>query len=347
MSPVDYPLAVSMGEPAGIGPDLILRLYAKREALRLPPFAVYGNLDFLRRRATRLGLAMTLSAVTPGEAGGAFATTLPVVDIEGVVPDIPGKPSHLAGRVVIESIARATADTLRGVCRALVTAPIHKGVLYGAGFLYPGHTEYLAALCGNKGVAKQPVMMLVHEELRVVPMTIHVPLRQVPSMITKELLDSTARIVAHGLRSRFGIEEPRIGVTGLNPHAGEGGTIGGEDLDVIAPTIIGLQQEGFDVVGPIPADTMFHLPHWRRFDAVIAMYHDQALIPIKTVAFDSAVNVTLGLPIVRTSPDHGTAFDLAGTGRGSTASMASAIRLAEKLTASAEPTAPALSASSA
>jgi 4-hydroxythreonine-4-phosphate dehydrogenase len=327
------PLAISMGEPAGIGPDLILRLYRDRESLGLPPFAVYGNLGFLAARAQRLGLDVPVVSAAPSEAAQAFATALPVVHIDGLVPDKPGEASSISAKVVIEAISRAVADTLTGACRGVVTAPIHKGALYAAGFRHPGHTEFLAALCAGKGTpAPLPVMMLAHNELRVVPATVHVPLSEVPRRLTADLILKTGRIVARGLRTRFQIEEPRIAVAGLNPHAGEGGTIGMEELDIIAPAVAQLVHEGIDVHGPIPADTLFHLPHWRRYDAIIAMYHDQALVPIKTAAFEEAVNVTLGLPIVRTSPDHGTAFDLAGTGTGSVTSFLAAIRLADRLT---------------
>lgn len=326
------PLAISMGEPAGIGPDLILRLYARRAELRLPPFIVFGHFDFLAARAARLGLSIRLEHSMPTEAAARFANALPVVHVEGLVPDKPGEPTALSGKVVIESIAQATNATVTGACRGLVTAPIHKAVLYTAGFKYPGHTEFLAALCDRDGNLPMPVMMLAHEELRVVPATIHVPIRDVPGLLTQELVAETGRIVAHDLRTRFGIAAPRLGFAGLNPHAGEGGKIGTEDLDIVAPAVAQLQHEGIMAEGPIPADTLFYLPHWRHYDAVIAMYHDQALIPIKTVAFDEAVNVTLGLPIVRTSPDHGTAFDLAGTGKGSDASFLAALRLADRLT---------------
>jgi 4-hydroxythreonine-4-phosphate dehydrogenase len=324
-----------MGEPAGIGPDLILRLYAERQASGLPPFLVYGNAAFLRQRAHRLGFEFPIADAVPEAAAAAFPTALPVSNVDGLVSDRPGEPSALAAPVVIESIAQATACVLRGACRALVTAPIHKAVLIGAGFAYPGHTEYLAALCAGSGTPRLSVMMLAHDDLRVVPLTIHVPLRQVPGLITTDLITSTARIVAHDLRSRFHIAEPKIAVTGLNPHAGEGGSMGSEDLDCIAPAIAGLRQEGMEIEGPFPADTIFYPPHWRQYDAVIAMYHDQALIPIKTVAFDGAVNLTLGLPIVRTSPDHGTAFDLAGSGGGSPASMLAALQMADRMTGGA------------
>jgi 4-hydroxythreonine-4-phosphate dehydrogenase len=327
------PLAISLGEPAGIGPDLVLRLYRERESLGLPPFAVYGNLGFLAARARRLDLDIPFVATSPSEAPREFPAALPVIHIDGLVPDKPGEASSISAKVVIEAIRRAVADTLTGACRGVVTSPIHKGALYAAGFKHPGHTEFLAALCVKNGAPPpQPVMMLAHDDLRVVPATVHVPLSEVPRRLTADLILKTVRIVARGLRTRFDIEEPRIAVAGLNPHAGEGGTIGMEDLDIIAPAVAQLAHEGIDVQGPIPADTLFHVPHWGRYDAIIAMYHDQALIPIKTVAFEEAVNVTLGLPIVRTSPDHGTAFDLAGTGGGSWASFLAAIRLADRLT---------------
>ena len=326
------PLAISMGEPAGIGPDLILRLYADRVALGLPPFIVYGNAAFLVSRAQRLRLDIAITPTAAASAEAVFAEALPVADIEGLVPDKPGKLSPLSAKVVIEAIKRAVTETLSGACRGVVTAPINKSALYSAGFTFPGHTEYLASLCAKPGETLLPVMMLATDELRVVPATIHVPLSQVPGLITPALLLATGRIVAHSLRTRFGLPAPRIAMTGLNPHAGEGGTIGMEDLDVVGPAVAQLAHEGIDITGPVPADTLFYLPHWRQYDAVIAMYHDQALIPIKTVAFEEAVNITLGLPIVRTSPDHGTAFDLAGSGEGSTASLLAAIRMADRMT---------------
>jgi len=326
------PLAISMGEPAGIGPDLILRLYAERNARDLPPFVVYGNIGFLAARARRLGLEVPFVAADPTSAAEHFASAMPVVHIDGLVPDKPGDTSPLSAKVVIEAISRAVEDTLTGACRGIVTAPIHKGALYGAGFRYPGHTEFLAALCARGGVTPHPVMMMAWDELRVVTATVHVPLKDVPSLLTPDLLLTTGRIVAHDLRTRFGIDSPRLAFAGLNPHAGEGGTMGKEDLDIIGPAVAQLAFENIRAEGPISADTLFYPPHWRKYDAVIAMYHDQALIPIKTVAFEEAVNVTLGLPLVRTSPDHGTAFDLAGTGEGSTASFMAAIRLAHLLT---------------
>ena len=326
------PIAISMGEPAGIGPDLILKLYAERAAHQLPPFIVMGSMAFLASRARRLDLNINFAQTSVDKAVAEFPVSLPVCHIEGLVPDKPGEISHLSGKVVMESIARAVSETLAGNCRAVVTGPIHKAALYNAGFKYPGHTEYLAALCANGEGTPMPVMMLAHDDLRVGPLTIHVPLRDVPGLITQKLIRDTVHIVEHDLRTRFGIEEPKLAITGLNPHAGESGSIGLEDRDIILPAVIDLQHNGSQVEGPVPADTIFHLPNWRKYDAVIAMYHDQAMIPIKTIAFDQGVNVTLGLPLVRTSPDHGTAFDLAGTGEASTASMLAAIRLADRLT---------------
>lgn len=326
------PLAVTMGEPAGIGPDILLRLHSQRATLKLPPFVVYGNSEFLSARAQRLGLQLTLHIVGGGEFEDAPEDRLLVRHVDGMVPDKPGQPTLLSGKVVIEAITAAVHDTLSGECRGLVTAPIHKAVLYAAGFTYPGHTEFLAALCGSNSGAPKAVMMLAHEALRVVPATIHVPLADVPTLITFDTLVDTGRIVAHDLRTRYGLAKPRLAFAGLNPHAGEGGAIGLEELQIILPAVEQLKLDGIDATGPIPADTLFYLPHWQQYDAVIAMYHDQALIPIKTVAFDEAVNVTLGLPIVRTSPDHGTAFDLAGTGSGSVKSFLAAIRLADQLT---------------
>ncbi len=327
------PIAISMGEPAGIGPDLILKLYENKAELALPPFIVFGSMAFLAARARRLGLNINFAQTSADQAAGQFAVALPVSHVEGLVPDKPGDTSPLSGKAVIESISRAVAETLGGQCRGIVTAPIHKAALYTAGFKYPGHTEFLAALCANGGPVPHPVMMLAHENFRVVPLTIHVPLREVPDLITVKLIRETARIVEHDLRTRFGIAEPKLAITGLNPHAGESGALGTEENEIIVPAVLDLQNSGMRIDGPFSADTAFHRPNWQKYDAVISMYHDQALIPIKTVAFDDAVNVTLGLPIVRTSPDHGTAFDLAGTGNGSWNSMLAAIRLTDRLTA--------------
>jgi 4-hydroxythreonine-4-phosphate dehydrogenase len=330
---MSVPLAISMGEPAGIGPDLLLSLYTQRAARKLPAFVVYGHAGFLAERAQRLGLDLDIAEVDPADAAARFASALPVVHIDGNVPDTPGQPSEGGARVVIEAITRAVDAIKDGQCRALVTAPIHKGALYQVGFNHPGHTEFLADLCATDGRVPLPVMMLAHEDLRTVPLTIHVPIADVPRLVTKELIVGTLAVMASDLRIRFGIARPRIAVAGLNPHAGEGGSIGREDIETIVPAIAEAQDAGIDAIGPLPGDTLFYPPHWRQYDAVLAMYHDQALIPIKTVAFDAGVNVTLGLPIVRTSPDHGTAFNIAGTGKGSPESFAAAIAMAHTMTA--------------
>ncbi|KKC34631.1 4-hydroxythreonine-4-phosphate dehydrogenase PdxA [Devosia psychrophila] len=330
---MDKPLAISMGEPAGVGPDLILALYAKRVELDLPEFCVFGHADLLKARAARLGLDIEIATVGAPGTNAAFATALPVSHVEGLVPDNPGQTSPLSAAAVIRSIEAAVEATMTGECRGLVTGPIHKAALYNAGFRHPGHTEFLAELCAMGGKPRLPVMMLAHGGLRAVPVTIHVPIRAVPDLLTKQLIVDTIKVLAHDLKQRFGIANPQIGVAGLNPHAGEGGAIGREDLEIVGPAVAQLQFEGIGVEGPLPADTLFYPAHWARYDAVVAMYHDQALIPIKTVAFEEAVNVTLGLPIVRTSPDHGTAFDLAGTGRASYASFLAAIRMADAMTA--------------
>jgi 4-hydroxythreonine-4-phosphate dehydrogenase len=329
------PIAVSMGEPAGIGPDLILQLYAARQQHELPPFVVTGSVGFLAARARRLGLNINFAQTTVGEAVRQFPVALPVLHIEGLVPDKPGETSPLSGKLVIEAISRAVGETLAGNCRAVVTAPIHKAALYNAGFKYPGHTEFLAALCANGDGTPLAVMMLMHEKLRVVPLTVHVPLREVAGLVTPRLIRDAVLVIEHDLRTRFGIDRPKLAVAGLNPHAGESGSIGTEDRDIIRPAVVDLQHNGSDIDGPLAADSLFYPPTWGTYDAVIAMYHDQALIPIKTVAFDNAVNVTLGLPLVRTSPDHGTAFELAGTGRASVSSMLAAIRTADRLTGGA------------
>lgn len=327
---VQVPLAVTMGEPAGIGPDLIARVYADRAALGLAPFVVYGDPHLLASRARRLGIDLSVVAASPEDASSVFASHLPVVDTGGPLPDTPGTPSPDGAAVVIDAIRRAVADTRAARTRALVTAPIHKAVLYDAGFTFPGHTEFLAALAAEGGVVPRPVMMLADGDLRVVPATIHVPLSAVPGLLTEDLLVDTGHILAEDLTRWFGIAHPRLGFAGLNPHAGEGGSMGREEIDVIAPAIARLRREGIAADGPFPADTLFVPANWRRFDAVVAMYHDQGLVPIKTLAFDKGVNVTLGLPFFRTSPDHGTAFDLAGTGKARPESFIAALRLADR-----------------
>jgi len=331
------PLALTLGEPAGIGPDITFAAWLKRADLALPPFYLLGDPEFVERRARLLGLRVPVSVVEPEGATDAFATTLPLVALDEKVTAAPGHPDASSAPAAIASIRRAVADVFAGRAHAVVTNPVAKAVLYRTGFAEPGHTEYLARLAQeHTGRAAHPVMMLWSPELAVVPVTIHLPVRDVPQRLTTTLIADTGRIVARDLRERFGIARPRLALAGLNPHAGEDGTIGGEDRAVVAPAVAQLRAEGIDARGPLPADTMFHDAARRTYDVALAMYHDQALIPIKTLAFDHAVNVTLGLPFVRTSPDHGTAFDIAGTGKANPASLIAALKLAARLvTASA------------
>lgn len=329
--PETRPLAITMGEPAGVGPDIVLTLYARRAELGLPAFGVYAPLGFIQKRAERLGLKFPIKNVLAEYVGEEFDETLPVVSLEGTVADNPGMPVPETARVVIDSIDQAFADVRSDKMRALVTAPIQKSVLYGAGFTHQGHTDYLSELCANGANHPLGVMMLVGAGLRVVPVTVHVPLQEVPWRLTTNLIVTTCRTLHEALRRRFVIDEPRIALTGLNPHAGESGLMGEQERTVIKPAIAALAEVGIAVEGPIPADTAFVPDMRKRFDAIVAMYHDQALIPIKTLAFEEAVNVTLGLPIVRTSPDHGTALELAGTGKASARSFENAVRLADEL----------------
>jgi len=270
------------------------------------------------------------------QAQNAFETALPVIDLPVSETVIAGTPSAMNGAPTIRAIERAIGDLRQGSARAVVTNPIAKSVLYQAGFKHPGHTEFLAALADHfwSGGPHQPVMMLASDELKVVPLTIHVPLADVPRLITRDLIAATVRITADALRRDFGRAQPRIAIAGLNPHAGEDGTIGREDSDVIAPTLAELHLDDVTLIGPLSADTMFHPAARASYDAAVCMYHDQALIPIKTLAFDKGVNVTLGLPFVRTSPDHGTAFDIAARGMASVQSLIEALRLADRMAAS-------------
>jgi 4-hydroxythreonine-4-phosphate dehydrogenase len=332
--PLSKPLALTLGEPAGIGPDLTLALWPRRVELDLPPFYVIGDVDFLKQRARALKLDVPLAEVTPATASAAFERALPVVPLGLTITAAPGKPDATSAPAAIESIRRAVTDVLQGQAAAVITNPIAKNVLYRSGFAEPGHTEFLARLASEAtGQKLRPVMMLWSPELAVVPVTIHLPLREVMDVLTADLIVETGRIVARDLTARFGVARPRIAVAGLNPHAGEDGSLGIEDRDIVAPAIERLKAEGIDAVGPLPADTMFHERARAAYDVALGMYHDQALIPIKTLAFDHGVNVTLGLPFVRTSPDHGTAFDIAGTGKADPSSLVAALTLAARLAA--------------
>ena len=279
-----------------------------------------------------MGFATPIIETDPAGARAAFSNGLPVVPLKNAVEDAPGRPSAANAAATIESIERAVEAVRQGQARAVVTNPIAKATLYQAGFKYPGHTEYLGALAEAWGAPVFPVMMIWSETLAVVPVTIHIPLADAPKALTAELIIKTARVVDRDLRARFGVTRPRLAVAGLNPHAGEGGAMGREEITIIGPAIEALKAEGIDVVGPLPADTMFHPRARARYDVALTMYHDQGLIPVKTLAFDEGVNVTLGLPFVRTSPDHGTAFDIAGKGVANPASLIAALKLADRLT---------------
>jgi 4-hydroxythreonine-4-phosphate dehydrogenase len=332
------PLALTLGEPAGIGADITLAAWLRRAELALPAFYLLADPAYLAARARRLSLDIPLAVVEPAAAAAAFRTALPVVDIGVAITAQPGHPDATSAAAALAAINRAVADVGAGIAAAVVTNPVAKNVLYRSGFAEPGHTEYLAKLAqGATGEPVHPVMMLWSPELAVVPVTIHMPLREVVAKLSTDLILRTGRIVAHDLTARFGIARPRLAVAGLNPHAGEEGALGREDLDMVRPAVERLQAEGIDARGPLPADTLFHAAARASYDVVLAMYHDQALIPIKTLAFDHAVNVTLGLPFIRTSPDHGTAFDIAGTGRADPSSLIAALALAARLSARSEP----------
>ncbi|MDB5570352.1 MAG: 4-hydroxythreonine-4-phosphate dehydrogenase PdxA [Hyphomicrobiales bacterium] len=327
----DLPLALSQGDPSGIGPEIALMAWMRRTPGDRP-FFVLGDPDHLRRVAASIGLNAPVAAVGPQDAAGAFAAALPVVPLANKVDGRPGAPSPADAAATIEAIERGVSLVREGRAHALVTNPISKDNLYKAGFKHPGHTEFLGELAlRDYGVEARPVMLLWSPQLAVVPATIHVALSRVLSDLTEDLLVETGRIVARDLASRFGIAQPRLAFAGLNPHAGENGSMGREDIDIIAPAVARLAAEGVLARGPLPADTMFHAAARARYDVAICMYHDQALIPIKTLAFDSAVNVTLGLPFIRTSPDHGTAYDIAGSGKADPASLIAALHLAARL----------------
>jgi 4-hydroxythreonine-4-phosphate dehydrogenase len=325
-------LALTLGEPAGIGPDLALTVWQRRAELDLPRFYIVADPDFLRRRAAELRVEVPLAVVSAAAAGAAFAAALPVVSLDMAVTAAPGRPDRSSAPAAIASIRRAVSDVLAGKAAAVVTNPIAKNVLYNSGFAEPGHTEFLGALVREAtGKLLRPVMMLWSPELAVVPVTIHLPLKDVFQQLSTELVVETGRIVARDLRTRFRIAHPRLAVAGLNPHAGENGTLGEEDRTIVAPAVERLVADGIDARGPLPADSLFHAQARATYDVALCMYHDQALIPIKTLAFDHAVNVTLGLPFVRTSPDHGTAFDIAGKGVADPTSLVAALKLAAEL----------------
>jgi 4-hydroxythreonine-4-phosphate dehydrogenase len=332
------PLALTLGEPAGIGPDLALALWTQRAILKLPPFLLLGDPEFLVARARQLRLDVKIAETTASEATSRFGTALPVQPVGVRATAAAGKPNDTSAKVARTAIENGVHLVATGAVSALVTNPIAKSVMQRAGFPFPGHTEFLAELAAPySGNAPRPVMLIWSEDLSVVPVTIHVPLRDVPRLLSVDLIVETGRIVARDLAQRFGVARPRLAVCGLNPHAGEHGLIGREEDEIIRPAIDRLKAEGVDATGPHPADALFHPAARKGYDVAMGMYHDQVLAPVKTLAFDRAVNVTLGLPFIRTSPDHGTALDLAGTGKGDPSSLLAALRLAQRLAESRVP----------
>jgi len=325
------PIAVSLGDPAGIGPELIAEAWARREAEALPPFFAVGSAEVLHEAAIARGLDLPIRTITDlSDPAGWFATALPVLNV-GKARYQPGRATEQGAQLAAASLERAVATVSVGVASALVTGPIAKAELARIGFTFPGQTEFVASWC--KVSADEAVMMLAGPNLRTVPMTVHCALAEVPKKLTVELIRKRAAIVARALHEDFGIAEPRLAVCGLNPHAGEEGRMGSEESKVIAPAIAALRKAGIDATGPHPADTLFAPRKRGSYDVAIAMYHDQALVPLKTLDFDQGVNVTLGLPIVRTSPDHGTAFDIAGKGVADPGAMIAAIRMAGEIAA--------------
>ena len=324
-------LAITQGDPSGVGVEITLAAWMRRGA-RTPAFFLLGDPDHIARTAAAIGANVPIKLVAPDEAAAAFSSCLPVVHLTKGVRGEPGKPSVEDASATIEAIERGVAMVRAGAASALVTNPISKDVLYQAGFAHPGHTEYLGELAARfYGVAASPVMMLWSQQLAVVPVTIHIALERVFAELTADLIVQTGRIVARELREKFDAPKPRLAIAGLNPHAGENGAMGRQEIEIILPAIERLRSDGVDASGPWPADTMFHPAARARYDAALCMYHDQALIPIKALAFDSAVNLTLGLPFVRTSPDHGTAYDIAGLGLADCASLEAAMALADRL----------------
>jgi len=326
----DLPLAVTMGDPAGIGGDVMLRAWTRRDE-GLPPFLALDDPARLKALAWRLGLDVPIREIaTASEARDAFHAALPVLPVALATAAVPGQADPANAGAVIGSIEKAVALVRGGEAAAVVTNPINKKILQAQGFAHPGHTEFLAALSGP---GHRPVMMLACADLRVVPVTIHLSLRAACEALTTEDIVACGEITAAALRRYFGKPEPRLVVAALNPHAGEGGTMGREEIDIIAPAVTALRDQGIDVTGPLPADTLFHAEARSAYDAALCMYHDQALLPIKTIDFYGGVNVTLGLPFIRTSPDHGTAFDIAGTGRANESSFIAAVRMAARMAA--------------
>jgi len=320
--PSDPPIAISLGDPAGIGPEVIAKCWDNRSAFNLPPFVVIGD-----PRCVAAVWDGPIEIVTnPREADAAFDLGLPLIQLAAAKADVPGHPSVAGAHCSLDALELAVGLARSGSAAAVVTGPVTKEQLYAIGFQHPGQTEFVAERCGVS--PGNVVMMLAGPSLRTVPVTTHLQLAGVPRALTSALIESRGRATLRGLQRNFGLAQPRLAVSGLNPHAGEGGTLGREEVEIIEPAIAALAAEGWLVTGPHPADTMFHARSRANYDAALCMYHDQALIPVKALHFEEAVNVTLGLPIVRTAPDHGTAFDIAGQDRADPRPMAAAIRMA-------------------
>ena len=318
----DSPLAVSLGDPAGIGPEVIAKCWDNRSAFNLPPFVAIGD----PRSVAAVWDGPIEIVADPREADAAFDYGLPLIQLAAAEADLPGHPSVAGAHTSLDSLELAVGLARSGSAAAVVTGPVAKEQLYAIGFQHPGQTEFVAERCGVS--PGNVVMMLAAPTLRTVPVTTHLPVAAVPKMLTSALIESRGRATLRGLQRNFGIAEPRLAVSGLNPHSGESGALGREEIDIIEPAIAALAAEGWIVTGPHPADTMFHTRARAHYDAALCMYHDQALIPVKALHFEEAVNVTLGLPIIRTAPDHGTAFDIAGQDRADPRPMAAAIRMA-------------------
>jgi len=322
------PLVLTSGEPAGVAPEITAFAW---QALREDPSACFfllGDADYWQARNPGLPIARIAA---PAAAAEAFATSLPILHRPLVRHPRPGVITPETAAQVIAMIDEAVDMAFAGTVAGIVTNPIQKDALYGAGFRHQGHTDYLAHLSARHGSPVQEVMMLVAEGLRAIPVTVHIPLKDVPSQLTAQAIIEQARVTARDLKRYFGIPAPRLAFTGLNPHAGENGAMGREEIDIIRPGLDALKREGFDVRGPLSADTAFHPEARAQYDAILCMYHDQALIPVKTLDFHGGINVSLGLPFIRTSPDHGTALGIAGQGIANPKSLIAAIRLAARM----------------
>ncbi len=325
------PLALTLGDPAGIGPEIVFKAWSQLRASG-PAFVVVGDFQALAS-ASGSGAHIVRRVTTPKQGAEVFNQALPVLDIPLRSPVVAGQPSSAAAPAIIRWIETGVGLALSGAVSGLVTAPIAKAPLYEAGFQFPGHTEFLGELTASANYqgARGPIMMLAVEGLRTTLVTVHEPLSKVGGLLSVDKIVNAGLVTAQALRSDFGIETPRLAVAGFNPHAGEDGSIGREDAEIIAPAVMALRELGIDARGPTPADSLFHEAARAKFDAVVCMYHDQALIPVKMLDFWGGVNLTLGLPIVRTSPDHGTAFDIAGRGLARPDSLIAAIRMAHDI----------------